>query len=288
VGGLTLLALLAGLFSRAWRGALKFTRISSADHSPHALLSSRAAFQRSFFIGVLGAWAAVMFHVLVDFDMHIFANALTLSILLAFMVGLSFTPREWGKTSFSTRPWVGWSLAGGCVALLLAGALLIPRNFHGDWLRMRAVAADEALEWDAAERCFQKAVETDPANSRAWEEYAGFLYKWAQLNIIQRDALVVRFDVACGKALKTNPLCVLMHVRRGEILDLQKHFEEAEKEYRVALDFDPINPFFNNRAGLHYRRRGMDLEAERHLKLALEYGGSDSVASENLKELKPF
>ncbi len=288
VGGLAMLALLAGLFYRAWRGAMKFGLLTSTEYSPHALLSSRAAFQRSFFIGVVGAWAAVMLHVLVDFDMHIFANALMLSILLAFMVALSFTSREWGRSSFSTRPWVGWVLAGGCVALLLAGALVIPRNFHGDLLRRQAVTADQALEWDVAERYFQKAVAVDPSNSSAWEEYADFLYKRAQLNIIQRDALVARFDAACEKALKTNPLCVVMRVRRGEILDLQGRYEEAEKEYRAALDFDPKNPFFHNRLGLHYRRRGMAPEAEQHFKQALEYGGSDSVASENLKELKPF
>ncbi|MCC7518142.1 MAG: O-antigen ligase family protein [Verrucomicrobiae bacterium] len=287
VGGGVMAAALVLLARRFLLGGRKYDLFVSLRHPHGEILPDRVAFQRAAFIGIAGGCAGVLTHLLLDFDMHILANALAVSTLVGFLVSLSFRAEEWDARQ---RPWPTAARLGLAVAGFAAAALLAPlvlRTFYSELWRERAVQADKALEWPAAETAFRRALAADPKNSAALGDYAEYLYRRAQLGVLQRDQWGARFLEACARALEANPLNQNLRVRRGEVLDLLGRPEEAEKDYLEALRFDPGNPFFHNRIGLHYQRRGMAERAAAHFQRVIQLHGDD-VARENLKVLKPL
>lgn len=288
VGGAAMAFLVALLLHRFFLGARKYDLLFSLRHPHGEILPDRTAFQRSVFIGAAGGLAGVLAHLVVDFDMHILANALALSVVLGFAVSLSFNASEWDGSHKAWPAWLRFWTAG---AALVAVGLLTPmvlRTFYSEIWRDRAVQADKALDWKTAEIAFARTLAADENNSHALADYTEHLYRRTQLNVLQREKWGTLFLETCARALAANPVNQQVRIRKGEILDLLGRPTEAEDNYRAALAFDPDNPFFNNRAGLHYQRRGMTEKATFHFQRAIKLQGSDDVARENLKEFKPL
>lgn len=287
VGGGAAAILLVLLLHRFLQGGRKYDLLISLRHPHSEILSFRAAFQRAAFIGLFGGCAGVLVHLLIDFDLHLLANALAFSMLMGFAVSLSVHAAEG-----NTRPAL-WPLGVRVpvAILLLAGVVGIApkvvRTAYSELWRDRAVQADKALDWSAAEVAFHRALIADPRNAQALGDYAEHLYRRVQLNVLQREKWSARFLEVCARALEANPLNQNARVRRGEVRDLLGRPDEAEADFLAALRFDPDNPFFHNRIALHYQRLGMTDKARAHFQRVLELHGDD-VARENLKVLKPL
>lgn len=287
VGGGAVAIFLALLFHRFLQGGRKFDLLISLRHPHGEILSHRTALHRAIFIGLFGGCAGVLVHLLIDFDLHLLANALAFSVMMGFAVSLSVDATEWDAHSTVWPVWVRAPIG----ILLLAGAVgiapKIVRTAYSELWRDRAVRADKALDWPSAEVAFRRALAADPRNAQALGDYTEYLYRRIQLNVLQREKWSALFFEACERALAANPINQNARVRRGEVRDLLGRFDEAEADFLAALRFDPDNPFFHNRIGLHYQRRGMADKARAHFQRVLELHGDD-VARENLKVLKPL
>lgn len=288
VGGAAMASLVALLLHRLFQGARKYDLLVSLRHPHGEILPDRTAFQRSVFIGAVGGLAGVLAHLVVDFDMHIFANALALSVVLGFIVSLSFNASEWNGLHKAWPAWLRFTLAGASLLAVLLLAPLVFRTFYGEFWRDQAVRADKEMDWKTAETAFSRALAADANNSHALADYTEYLYRRTQLGVLQREKWGALFLETCARALAANPVNQQVRVRRGEVLDLLGRPAEAETDYQAALKFDPDNPFFHNRAGLHYQRRGMAEKAAFHFQRAMQLQGGDDVARENLKEFKPL
>jgi O-antigen ligase len=286
-GAAAMAALLALLGRRLLLGARKFELLVSLRHPHGEILPDRAAYQRSFYLGVLAGTIGLLAHLLIDFDLHILANALVVSVLLGFAVSLSVSAFEWNSRPAAWPRWVRFPAAALLLLSALALAPLVLRTFYSEIWRDRAAKADKELDWNAADTAFRRALAADPRSSHALADYTEYLYRRTLLGVAQREKWGALFLEACARALEANPLNQNLRVRRGEVLDLLGRPAEAEPEYRAALEFDPDNPFFHNRAGLHYQRRGMTDKATFHFQRVIDLQ-ADEVARENLKELKPL
>jgi O-antigen ligase len=282
VGGILMLAIVVLLLIHFVKGIKKF-RVMAQHHQSH---SRRVSFQRAFFVGTIAAWVGVAAHLMVDFDMHIFANAFLMSVLIG--LAISFSQREQEEDSVRIVLWRMWGGAFCLIGIAAALAFSVTTNFDGEYWRLKAVDEDQKLEWKTAEHFFSKAVIIDARNSRAWDDYLQFLYKRAQFGVLQREQWTNKFFQAYQQAAPSNPMNYLWRVRKGEMLDLLSRFEEAEKEYRAALAFDPNNPYFLSRFGLHFQKRGMQEKAQEYFSRAAQLSGDEATANENLKELKPM
>ncbi len=247
----------------------------------------KSAFQRAFFAGGVGSLVAMGVHVGVDFDFHIPANSLVFVTLLGLLVSMAA-----GKRKHSRNRSISLMTRHGAATLLLVGVLLatpcIQRNRTGEAKRSQALEAEHVLEWDVAEKAYEAALIADPRNSRTWEDYTQFLYKRVLLNVMQRSRFQERFAQVSDGALRLNPLNPIIHVRKGEVLDLMGEFELAGKYYDEALAFDPGNPYYHNRLGLHFQKQGKVEQAAAEFQKALDLNGGDLVSEQNLRELRPM
>jgi len=246
----------------------------------------RRAFQRAFFVGIMGAMCAMLAHVVVDFDFHILANAMVFSVFAGLVVSLGVSHEQLEKQE-PIPAVLRYVMATALLLFAVAQLPLMLRNRAGEEWRVRASEEEKKLEWKEADEDYQKAVEKDPKNSRAWSEYTLFLYKRVLLNVIQRAALTERFLSVCNTALQLNPLDQMLRIRRGEVLDLAGKFDDAEKDFMEAIQFDPNNPYYLHRVGLHFQKRGDPEKATEYFKRAFKLN-HDIVSEKNLRELHPM
>ena len=92
--------------------------------------------------------------------------------------------------------------------------------------------------FDFARQMFARAIVIDPAYARAYAGVAdccSFLYMYFECT----DANLKEADAASRKALELDPELAEAHASRGLAVLLNKHYEEAEKEFDTAIRLDP-------------------------------------------------
>ncbi len=274
-------------------GALgKFELLHNTFHHPHVVLSEGEGWRRAAFIGISGSLTALFLHGIVDFNMHIQANAL----IFAFLMGAGHNlcdfddlPREQeeeepGHLAIVLRR----TLALGLLGVVIWQFAVVAKTFRGDRHVREADARRRAMDWPGAKEAYRQALNADPQSSDAWARYAEFVYQRALLDVPKKRDLQREFLGVSEKALELNPLNKILRIRRGEVLDRMGKFEEAEPEYRDAIDFDPTNGFYLARFGLHYKRWGKKKEAREWFQKALQRPGGSLTADINLRVLGPI
>ncbi len=229
VGAAGMAILLALHARRGWRAlgaAARALRVTAEAGSDEIALT----------ISALGAFAAMAAHSVVDFNMHIPGNAL----VTAFVFGLLARP-EAVPDDEPPAARLGWAVRGPLVALgsvLLGLALLTgPGAYFTE--RARVLISEE--DYPAAVAKASQALRFDPWNPGACFHLGEAHRLQAELEPVygarqmHREAAVHAFQ----QGLRLFPQDENLLVRRGQVLDRLRRFDEAEASYQAALAADP-------------------------------------------------
>ena len=245
VGGLLVVAALVVV---AWGVAQTWRRVRRSENDFGSGLSNRFA----CFLGLLGGLVAMMVHSLVDFNMHVPADALLALTLLALLSSnLRFaTERYWVTVRLPMKVLVTLVFAAGMGYLGWQGLRLANET---RWL----VAADKPhASSELQVRLRVQAFAGEPMNfTNAFA--IGEIYR-----AIGVAAKTNRFELetnALGwyrRSEQLNPHFSLSWVREGECLDVLDQSEEAWHYFEQADRHDPNGYYTAAKVGGHYLKMG--------------------------------
>ena len=184
-------------------------------------------------IGALAALAALAAHSVLDFNLHIPGNALA----MAFVFGILARPETAAETPPISAP------APGRVLPVLAGAVLALSliGLPGEILTERARLLLRDEEYPEAIATAKRALRLDPWNPVTCLYLGEALRLQAELEPAYADRQARRQEAerAFGHGLRLFPQDENLLVRRGQVLDRLKRFDEAEASFQAALAADP-------------------------------------------------
>ena len=235
-------ALLAWGVVRTWRFVLR----SERD------LGSKRSNKFAFVLGASAGLVAILIHSIVDFNMHIPANAIVVVTLMALLSGhlrfateqYWFTARLWAKLLASAV------LAAGLVYL---GYQEIHRARELVWLRRAEQKSNSAPEQAAA---LENAFAIEPKNFET--AYAiGQVYQsqsWAGAGEYREQAeKAMRWF---ERGWKLNPFDPYNYLHYGMCLDWTGRRTESWPYYKKAVERDPNGYYMTAFVGWHYVQTG--------------------------------
>lgn len=235
-------ALLAWGVVRTWRFVLR----SERD------LGSKRSNKFAFVLGASAGLVAILIHSIVDFNMHIPANAIVVVTLMALLSGhlrfateqYWFTARLWAKLLASAV------LAAGLVYL---GYQEIHRARELVWLRRAEQKSNSAPEQAAA---LENAFAIEPKNFET--AYAiGQVYQsqsWAGAGEYREQAeQAMRWF---ERGWKLNPFDPYNYLHYGMCLDWTERRTESWPYYEKAVERDPNGYYMTAFVGWHYVQTG--------------------------------
>ncbi len=240
-GGIIVLAgvliFVAGL-AKTWR------HVQRSDNVFGSGLSSRFA----FFAGATAGLLALAVHSVVDFNLHIPANAILGVTLLALLSSnLRFASSEyWWPARWPVRALATMVLAAGIAYLSSQGW-----RQAGEW---RWLARAETFPDYASERAdaYRKAFAAEPMNFET-------AYKVGEVFRTQSFASVENYDAIAREAMqwyersmKLNPYYSLNYLRSAMCLDWLDRHAEAEPYFDRAEVLDPNSYYIAANTGWHY------------------------------------
>lgn len=243
VGTTIVAAALGALFlgvARSWR----YVRRSETEF--RSSLSNKFAFVLGASMGLV----ALLVHSVVDFNMHIPANAMLAVGLMALLTShVRFaTDRYW-----ITARWLGRGLAGAVlmsgVAYLGYQAVRLGREYV--WLQRAA----KAEPYSAAQLgMLEQAHKSEPANF-------GTTYSLGETNRVLGfetgdEALANKAMEWYARSIQTNPFDGYNYLRTGMCLDFLGRHEAAEPFFSWADELDPNGYFTAAYIGWHYVQAG--------------------------------
>jgi tetratricopeptide (TPR) repeat protein len=231
-----------------------FSRIGSGTVWPDRVLVATAS----------AAWCALLVHSLLDFNMHIPANARILFALTGMALRRGPTedaPHHWSTISLTRLgPWLGWGL---CVFGLLYGAEIV-RTALTDFPYEQAYADSEIAPTAQSLGRVQKSLELGPGNVQALI-LLGDLHR---IRASRAEKTAERMSEgqqaidAYEKALKGNPLDDTIKARMGVTYDLMERYSEAYLSLQSAITAQPHDGQFWMALGNHFMKSGMLEKAE--------------------------
>lgn len=236
-------------------------------------------------IGALSCVAAYTVHSVVDFNMHLPANA----FVIAFLLGVLANPAI--QTSRRGYYWQGIvARALGLVAAIAIGVAAIPRFFPEYRTEMARVALRDHLEGDqkldVALAEAQKAVALDPGNPFAYYFGGEALRVQAQEKGPEGSNDAAQAVRWFENGLRIFPNDVRTVIKLARALDQLGRRDEAEDMYIRAVDLDPnlgnVYAYF----GLHYHEQAEFDDAEEKYTEALRLDSANEVAREGLRIIK--
>jgi hypothetical protein len=203
------------------------------------------------------AWAALLVHSLVDFNLHIPANALLLFSLTGLALGRlkEEKVRHWSTLSLARS---GWWLGRGVLLLSLIYGVQIARTALSDRAYEEAFAREDEVPISESIYGAAEALDYDSGNAQDLV-FLGDLHRYqASLQKNSEDRLgegQAALD-AYQKALQANTLDDSLQARMGMALDLMQKYPEALTHYQAAVTVQPYNGEFWYSLGNHYQESG--------------------------------
>ena len=288
VGGLLILAAWVLFYMDVFRG-WKYVQRARSDLG--ARRSNRASLVMGGSLGLL----AILVHSFVDFNMHIPANALLATTLMALVSGhFRFTTERYWHT-------VRWPLRIPINAALIAGLLFLGQQAwkataEHRWLARAAKALKAGDQQAALERAsaLAKAYAVEPDNSRtSYEIGEGIrehLRERSEQELPNHEELA-QYEALAQAAIKwyqqsiaANPYDPLPRVGLGRCQDWLGQHAEAEKTFAQARDLDPNGYYTLAYVGWHYVQVENYAEALKWLERSLWlYPKDNQVANQYLK-----
>jgi O-antigen ligase len=227
-------------------------------------LSSHVNFsdQRAFAVGVAFAVTAMLVHSLIDFNLHIPANALLLVVLMALAISLENGTSHSVRVLLQRRQQL---ILGGVVLILtcLAGwagwKLTVPRL-----LIARADDASAMEQWDEAMALYNRAAKMDPKNPFPALKQAGlFVLQAEQFKdaadsdlVAIRTNFVARAHAEFTRAIQLNPYDIEAYLGQARAHVLAGQDDKALESFERAIAMDPNNAMLRVRLGEFHRWAG--------------------------------
>ena len=237
------------------------------------------------------AWAALLAHSTVDFNLHVPANALMFFALIG--LGLRRTQgeevvRRWNMISFAPLGrWLGLAL----IVFSLAYAVQVGRTALSDIIYETAFAKAPDQPTIQSIQDVEDALTFDRYNAQALV-LLGDLYRFRasrEEGIEDRVTDGQKALAAYQEALKANSLDDTIQGRMGMTFDVMRRYSEAFFCYAAAVKAQPYNGQFWNVLGNHFWQRGMLVKAEQAYLMAAQcphgFEGSADSAQEVRKLL---
>ena len=233
----------------------------------------------AFFIGAIAGLAALAVHSVVDFNLHIPANALLGVTLLALVASnLRFaTERHWLRAGW---PW----------KLGLTGALVVIAIYFGvqDWRlgrETRWLARAEELPDFSTQRAeaWQQAFACEPNNFETAYKI-GECFRTQSLEGGTNDvALAQQALTWYATAAKLNAHDGYNYLRTGMCLDWLGRQAEAANYFSQAEPLDPNGYYMVANIGWHFAQIGDYAAARQWFLRSLQLGGDNPIANNYLK-----
>jgi len=224
----------------------------------------------AFIIGILAGFAALAVHSIVDFNLHIPANALAAAVLFGILANpRSPTPEETPRGRIDNVP---LRLAPVLVGALLV-AVAVPRVLPELFTELARVAVRDQMP-EVAIRHAQRGIAWDARNPNLYG-YLGdakHMLALAEKNPAERVKLQRESAQAFADGLKyfTADLNLLLKLARA--LDNLQRFPEADYTYRLALQADPSLATVYAYYAHHYFLQRRLIRAEKLYLRAIELG----------------
>ncbi len=212
-------------------------------------------------IGAWGGIAALLAHSVVDFNMHIPANAL----FYAFLFGILANA---GATRAQTPLWLSTLMASRMAIPVLGVALLLLAlpKLEGEKWAEKARAALRDGDYQSAIRFSRSAILVEPVNPYPWF-YLGEANQaiGVQLPVPHlRETHLIQAVDAYEQGLKRLPHDHSLLIRLGQAHDRLGRYDEAEAAYKEALEWDPNLGAIHAYYAVHLQRRGRTEQAKEH------------------------
>lgn len=231
----------------------------------------------AFVLGASAGLLALAIHSVVDFNLHIPANALVAAVLLGLLFShLRYATREhWFRLTGARR----WLVAGPVLALaaLLAWQWVpLARQYY--WLRAAGRAAPLSLEREAA---LLRAFAADPANTDLASEIGELYRAWAWNEMGDDEAHAREAMIWHELAARLNPFEPNPLLHHAMCLDWLERSDEALPFYRRAEALDPNNYYVATGIGWHFMHTGDFPAARLWLERSLNLQREDNQQAEN-------
>jgi len=186
-------------------------------------------------IALLSGSVAILVHSLFDFELHIPANA----ILFSLVVALTMSVGGEGARVSIPRLWQSKSLYGVVVGLSILLAIGLTRSYQADSHYRRGETYEKSFQWPRAIEEYQAAASFNPGSS-LYEERLGTLYALkGSLNPHSpwNEKAIEFFQ----KALSNNPRDANAHINLAWLYAKKKEKKKALEHFRKAVFYDPTN-----------------------------------------------
>lgn len=240
VVGATIVAVALGALGVGLIKSWRYVRRSETEFRSN--LSNKFAFVLGAALGLL----ALLVHSVVDYNMHIPANAiLAISLMALVSSHLRFatdrywlTARTWGKITASVVLAVGLTYLG-------YQEVRLGREYV--WLKRAARAAEHSTEQIAM---LERAFAIEPRNFKT-------AYSLGEVNRILsletgEDAPAQKAIEWYARGIQTNPFDGYNYLRTGICLDWLERHDESEVYYSKADELDPNGYYMAAHIGRHY------------------------------------
>jgi len=251
--------------------ALGLTVVGVAKTWPHVKKIPRdiggkaSSTKFAFVVGASLALVAILVHSLVDYNMHIPANAIVAVTLLALLAShLRFATSDY---------WVSLGIPSKILASLLLLGCLILLGWHSSrraaenaWLA-RAARADLFSTEQAS--LFEKAFSVEPRNFETAQAIGEVYRRQASAGPLDSQALAGKALDWFGRAMKLNPWDAGIAWRYGWCLDWLDRRSEAAVYFSKAEELDGNNYFVLANVGIHYLSADNPVAARKYFERSL-------------------
>ena len=249
----------------------------------HASSWDKRANQLALQIGATSSIAAYIVHSIVDFNLHIPANA----FLMAWIFGMVGNPVILvSRASSALRN--GVIVSARVVVVVAAIALIafgIPK-LPGEWYAERARVAIRDYQLADARAFAEEALKYEKRNPDIYY-YAGEALREMSVQGMGSGQLLAQQALAMFQgALAQFPQDVRCRLKLAQTYDSLREFTLAEGQLEQAAKLDPTNSYVVAFHGLHYQSEGLLEDAAAQYELALTLDGRNELAKAGLAEVR--
>lgn len=262
--------------AHVWSGLRHLGRVVEKEIVPTGYLRNDRA---ALYIGALSSIAAYAAHSAIDFNLHIPANALLLSLVFAMLGGFRSAPIAPGEVQLLAGAEV-WPLRSLLTILGGAASLGIYSTVSNEYWTEKMRQGLVAKEYDEVIALGSKAGQT--VRNPETYFYLGEANRLMGLGIRVRAIRSARFEAAVNwyrQALTLFPQDDIAWLRLAECYDSLRRFPEADTAYVTALRLDP-------NFGVLYAFYAADLRLRGHREVAEELSKiAQGLALKDLREV---
>ncbi|MDY6987204.1 MAG: O-antigen ligase family protein [Thermodesulfobacteriota bacterium] len=235
-------------------------------------------------LGALAGMVALMVHSMVDFNLHIMANATVFTVLAGLVMspaGASSSrapsPLCFEPPTSTTISVVRALLTVTLLGLFVLGAHWLYGIFMGDYYIQRAKETEKTKEWNTAIGAYEKAIQYTPGNPAYHYLFGKFYLTFAKAANEEaiKERLLQRARAELEEARKGSPEHAGTYLALGQTWEALWHLGQtaspgaAETYYLKAVSLYPNSAPYRYFLARHYKRAGDIEKAWHHLEAML-------------------